>query len=49
MATPEMQQLVSGQAAEPMAQTPEEFAARIRDESAQWANIVKVTGARATD
>ncbi|WP_171020053.1 tripartite tricarboxylate transporter substrate binding protein [Hydrogenophaga sp. 2FB] len=49
MATPEMQQLVSSQAAEPMAQTPEEFAARIRDESAQWANIVKVTGARATD
>jgi tripartite-type tricarboxylate transporter receptor subunit TctC len=47
MATPEMRNLVSGQAAEPMALTPAEFSARIREETARWAEIVKVTGAQA--
>lgn len=49
MATSEMQTLVSTQAAEPMAQTPEEFATRIKDETALWARIVDATGARASD
>ena len=45
MATREMRTLVEGQAAEPMALTPEEFAARIKGESAHWAKIVQTTGA----
>jgi len=45
MKTTEMRTLISEQAAEPMAQTPAEFAARIKSETAYWANIVKVTGA----
>lgn len=45
MKTPEMRTLVEGQASEPMALTPEEFASRIRTESAHWAKIVKETGA----
>lgn len=49
MATPEMQTLVSTQAAEPMALTPDEFAKRIKDETAFWGQIVDATGARATD
>lgn len=47
MATPDMRSLVSGQAAEPMALTPAQFAARIKEETARWAHIVQATGARA--
>jgi tripartite-type tricarboxylate transporter receptor subunit TctC len=46
MASPDMQTLVSEQAAEPMATTPEEFSRRIREETAYWANVVKSTGAK---
>lgn len=46
MAAPEMQTLVSTQAGEPMAQTRDEFAARIKDETALWARIADASGAR---
>jgi len=47
MATPEMNKLVSTQAADPMATTPEEFDRRIRAETAYWADMIKRTGAKA--
>ncbi|MCJ0764028.1 Bug family tripartite tricarboxylate transporter substrate binding protein [Variovorax terrae] len=46
MATPEMQALVSNQAAEPMALTPDEFGRRIREETAYWANVIQTTHAK---
>jgi len=45
MEGPEMRKLITEQAAEPMALTPAQFAARIKSETAYWANVVKVTGA----
>lgn len=47
MAASDMRELVSGQAAEPMALTPTQFATRIRAETVRWATIVQTTGARA--
>lgn len=47
MATREMRTLVEGQASEPLALSPTEFAARIREETAHWALIVQTTGASA--
>ncbi|TDP62064.1 Bug family tripartite tricarboxylate transporter substrate binding protein [Roseateles toxinivorans] len=44
MATPEMRELVAGQAAEPMALTPVQFAARIKEETAHWSRVVETIG-----
>lgn len=46
MSSAEMKSLISEQAAEPMALTPDQFAARIKSETAYWANVVKITGAK---
>jgi len=46
MAAPEMQTLVSTQAGGSMAQTQDEFAARIKDETALWARIADASRAR---
>lgn len=44
MSTREMHELVAGQAAEPMALTPAQFAARIKEETAHWSRVVKDIG-----
>jgi tripartite-type tricarboxylate transporter receptor subunit TctC len=45
--TPEIRDKLSQQGADPVASTPEEFAAYIRDETTKWARIVKLSGAKA--
>ncbi len=47
VATPEITDSLSKQGAEPITDTPEEFAAVIRSDVAKWAKIVKQTGAKA--
>lgn len=47
VATPEISESLSKQGAEPITDTPEEFAAVIRADVAKWAKIVKQTGAKA--
>lgn len=47
VATPEIADSLSKQGAEPITDTPEEFAAVIRADVAKWAKIVKQTGAKA--
>jgi tripartite-type tricarboxylate transporter receptor subunit TctC len=42
--TPEMQKSLAGQGAEPVGNTPGEFAALIKAEHAKWADVIKRTG-----
>jgi tripartite-type tricarboxylate transporter receptor subunit TctC len=46
VATPEIRDALSNQGAEPVTDTPEEFAAIVRADVAKWAKIVKATGAK---
>jgi tripartite-type tricarboxylate transporter receptor subunit TctC len=45
--SPDMQKKLLDQGAEPVGNTPEEFQAMLKDEVARWAEVVKVSGARA--
>jgi len=45
--SPDMQKRLLEQGAEPVGSTPEEFSAMLKDEVARWAEVVKVSGARA--
>jgi tripartite-type tricarboxylate transporter receptor subunit TctC len=45
--SPDMRQKLIDQGAEPVGNTPEEFAKFFRDEQARWAEVVKVSGAKA--
>jgi tripartite-type tricarboxylate transporter receptor subunit TctC len=44
---PEMKKRLAEQGAEPVGNTSEEFSRILRDELARWAEVVKVSGARA--
>ena len=44
---PDLVERLSGQGAEPVGSTPEEFAAYIRAETLKWARVVRESGARA--
>ncbi|MBS0335722.1 MAG: tripartite tricarboxylate transporter substrate binding protein [Proteobacteria bacterium] len=46
VATPEVRDALSNQGAEPVTDTPEEFAAIVKADVAKWARIVKATGAK---
>jgi len=46
LATPEMRERLASQGAEPVGDTPAEFAAFIQAEIAKWARVVKLSGAR---
>ena len=46
VATPEIRDAFLNQGAEPVTDTPEEFAAIVRADVAKWAKIVKATGAK---
>ena len=45
--SPDMQKKLLDQGAEPVGNTPEEFQAMLKDEVARWAEVVKISGARA--
>jgi tripartite-type tricarboxylate transporter receptor subunit TctC len=45
--SPDMQKRLLEQGAEPVGNTPEEFQARLKEEVTRWAEVVKVSGARA--
>jgi len=45
--SPEIRKRLLEQGAEPVGNTPEEFDRQLRDEVARWAEVVKVSGARA--
>jgi tripartite-type tricarboxylate transporter receptor subunit TctC len=45
--SPDMQKKLLDQGAEPVGNTPEEFQARLKEEVARWAEVVKTSGARA--
>ena len=45
--TPEMQKNLAAQGAEPVGNTPEQFAAIIKDEHVKWADVIKRTGIKA--
>jgi tripartite-type tricarboxylate transporter receptor subunit TctC len=47
LATPQFKEGLHSQGAEPVSDTPEEFAAIVRADVAKWAKIVKDTGAKA--
>ncbi len=47
LATPQLKEGLHSQGAEPVIDTPEEFAAIVRADLAKWAKIVKDTGAKA--
>jgi len=44
---PDMQKKLLDQGAEPVGNTPEEFQAMLKEEVARWAEVVKISGARA--
>jgi len=44
---PETQERLAGQGATTVGNTPDEFAAYIRTESAKWAKVLKASGVRA--
>jgi len=44
---PEVRKRLEEQGGEPVGGTPEEFAALLREEVAKWAEVVKVSGAKA--
>lgn len=46
LALPQFKEALHSQGAEPVSDTPEEFAAIIREDTAKWAKIVKQTGAK---
>jgi tripartite-type tricarboxylate transporter receptor subunit TctC len=46
LADPETRATLSERGFEPLSSTPEQFAARIRSELAEWAKVVKASGAR---
>ena len=46
VATPEIRDALAGQGAEPVTDTPDEFAAIVRADVVKWAKIVKATGAK---
>lgn len=46
VASPDIRDALSNQGAEPVTDTPEEFAAIVRADVAKWAKIVKATGAK---
>jgi len=45
--SPDTQKRLLEQGAEPVGSTPEEFSAMLKDEVARWAEVVKISGARA--
>jgi tripartite-type tricarboxylate transporter receptor subunit TctC len=45
--SPEMRKKLEQQGAEPVGNTPDEFQKQLREEVARWAEVVKVSGARA--
>jgi tripartite-type tricarboxylate transporter receptor subunit TctC len=45
--TPEMKKRLADLGAEPVGSTPEEFNKHLRDETAEWAEVVKISGAKA--
>jgi tripartite-type tricarboxylate transporter receptor subunit TctC len=45
--SPDMEKKLLDQGAEPVGSTPEEFQAMLKEEVARWAEVVKVSGARA--
>jgi tripartite-type tricarboxylate transporter receptor subunit TctC len=46
LTTPELRQRFANEGAEPVGDTPEEFAAVIRDEMAKWSEVAKAAGIR---
>ncbi len=44
---PDVRQLLLAQGAEPVSETPEQFAAVIRAEIAKWSDVVRKSGAKA--
>jgi tripartite-type tricarboxylate transporter receptor subunit TctC len=42
-----MQERIASHGATPIANTPEQFRAQIRDDLAKWARIIKLSGATA--
>ena len=47
LALPEVRERLAAQAFEPVASTPQFLGARIREEHAKWARVIKESGARA--
>jgi tripartite-type tricarboxylate transporter receptor subunit TctC len=45
--TPEMREALARQGAEPIASTPEQFAAVVRSEGEKWAKVIKAAGVKA--
>jgi len=45
--SPDLKQKIVDQGAEPVGSTPEEFAKLLREEVARWAEVVKISGAKA--
>jgi tripartite-type tricarboxylate transporter receptor subunit TctC len=45
--SPDIVKRLSDQGAEPVGNSPEEFGRQLREEVAKWAEVVKVSGARA--
>jgi tripartite-type tricarboxylate transporter receptor subunit TctC len=45
--SPDLRQKLVDQGAEPVGSTPEEFAKLLREEVARWAEVVKISGAKA--
>ncbi len=46
LALPEIKERLSGQGAEPVGNSPEQFAAHIKTEIAKWSDVVKASGAQ---